>query len=275
MTGERRIEVQAEVPGTPEQVWEAIATGPGITAWFMPAEVDGRPGGEIVHRHEPGTATPGTVTAYDPPHRFAYEEHGWIPDGEHAGAVTATEFLVEARGGGACVVRIVMSGFDDGEAWERATESFGAGWRQALVSLRLYLQHYRGLPVASVSAGAELAGRADDAWESLTAGLGVPSDPAAGDRIAVLAPGAPAFAGTVEEAGGRMLTVVLDRPAPGIGFLGAGGPGDAVHAFVRAQLFGPGLDALAERESAAWAAWLAGHAHGARAAASGAPAPTP
>ena len=48
-----RNEKEIEVPGTPEQVWEAIATGPGITAWFMPAEVD--PG----RRRSPST-TPRT-----------------------------------------------------------------------------------------------------------------------------------------------------------------------------------------------------------------------
>jgi uncharacterized protein YndB with AHSA1/START domain len=33
----RTIELEVEVPGTPEQVWEAIATGQGIAAWFVPA----------------------------------------------------------------------------------------------------------------------------------------------------------------------------------------------------------------------------------------------
>ena len=36
------MKFEVEVPGTPEQVWEAIATGPGISAWFMPADVDRR-----------------------------------------------------------------------------------------------------------------------------------------------------------------------------------------------------------------------------------------
>ena len=34
--GKRWIQVEVEVPGTPEEVWEAIATGPGISSWFMP-----------------------------------------------------------------------------------------------------------------------------------------------------------------------------------------------------------------------------------------------
>jgi len=44
--GRRSITVEIEVPGTPEQVWQAIATGPGISSWFVPAQVeeqDGKP----------------------------------------------------------------------------------------------------------------------------------------------------------------------------------------------------------------------------------------
>ena len=29
-SGRRSIQVEVEVPGTPEEVWQAIATGPGI-----------------------------------------------------------------------------------------------------------------------------------------------------------------------------------------------------------------------------------------------------
>ena len=41
------LELEVEVPGTPEQIWRAIATGPGITAWFMPAEVAEHEGGAV------------------------------------------------------------------------------------------------------------------------------------------------------------------------------------------------------------------------------------
>ena len=37
MNDERTIELSVDVPGTPEEVWDAIATGPGITSWFIPA----------------------------------------------------------------------------------------------------------------------------------------------------------------------------------------------------------------------------------------------
>ena len=42
--GPRRLELEMEVPGTPDQIWAAIATGPGIASWFMPMEIDGREG---------------------------------------------------------------------------------------------------------------------------------------------------------------------------------------------------------------------------------------
>lgn len=257
---DRRIEVEIEVPATPEQAWEAIATGPGITAWFMPADVEGRLGGSIVHRHEAHLETTGTITAYDPPHRFGYEEAGWLPEGEHAAAVTATEFLVEARSGGTCTVRLIMSGFGDGEAWDRAMESFAAGWRQALASLRLYLARFRGEPVAAVNVGGPVAGTGDAAWSALVDALGLPADPQPGERVATTAANAPRLAGTVEQAGSRVLTLVLDEPARGIGFVGAGGPGDQAFAFVRAQLFGPDTAPLAAREQDAWRDWFAGFA---------------
>jgi uncharacterized protein YndB with AHSA1/START domain len=261
MTPERRIEVEIEVPATPEQAWEAVATGPGITAWFMPADVEGHVGGSIVHHHETDMETSGTVIAYDPPHRFAYEELGWMPDGERAAHVTATEFLVEARSGGSCVVRVVMSGFaDEGDAWDRAIESFQAGWRQALLGLRLYLSHFRGEPVATINAVGEEDAPADAVWADLTGALGLPAQPQEGERIATSAPGVPRLAGTVEKAGERMLTLVLDEPAPGIGLVAAGGPGEQVYVFVRAQLFGDDAAEVAAREQEAWTAWLAGRA---------------
>ena len=37
--GQRSVQVEAEVPGSPGEVWQAIASGPGISSWFVPTEV--------------------------------------------------------------------------------------------------------------------------------------------------------------------------------------------------------------------------------------------
>ena len=42
--GQRSVEAEAEVPGSPEEVWRAIATGKGISSWFVPTTVEEREG---------------------------------------------------------------------------------------------------------------------------------------------------------------------------------------------------------------------------------------
>ena len=44
-SGRRWVQSEVEVPGTPEEVWDAIATGPGVSSWFFPTEIEGREGG--------------------------------------------------------------------------------------------------------------------------------------------------------------------------------------------------------------------------------------
>ena len=46
-SGRRSVQVEVEVKGTPEQVWRAIASGPGISAWFVPTKLEGRVGGAL------------------------------------------------------------------------------------------------------------------------------------------------------------------------------------------------------------------------------------
>ena len=41
----RTVDLEVTVPGTPEQVWDAIATGPGISSWLHPTRVDEHVGG--------------------------------------------------------------------------------------------------------------------------------------------------------------------------------------------------------------------------------------
>jgi uncharacterized protein YndB with AHSA1/START domain len=133
---QRQIENRIEVPGTPEQVWEAIATGPGIETWFVPASVEERVGGCVRLDMGAGMADAGRVTVYDAPSRFAYEE-AW-EDG-----VLATEFLVEAASGGTCVVRLVSTLHGDGD-WDHVLKSLDEGWTVFLQVLRVHLTYFSG-----------------------------------------------------------------------------------------------------------------------------------
>ncbi len=67
---QRMIDLSVEVPGTPEQVWLAIATGPGISSWFVPHDVAEREGGKVTMDFGPyGQETAGhRVGASAPSH---------------------------------------------------------------------------------------------------------------------------------------------------------------------------------------------------------------
>src|SRR5262245_38173105 len=71
--GERSIEASVEVPGTPEEVWRAIATGKGISSWFVPTTVDEREGGEAVSSYGPGMDAAAKITKWNPPENFVAE----------------------------------------------------------------------------------------------------------------------------------------------------------------------------------------------------------
>src|SRR5579872_372667 len=91
-SGRRSVAVEVEVTGTPEQVWEAIATGPGVSSWFMPTEVDETAGKWTTH-FGPGMDSVAKVTEWDPPLRYAKEHYALGPKAPPV----ATEWIVEAR----------------------------------------------------------------------------------------------------------------------------------------------------------------------------------
>ncbi|WP_433781095.1 SRPBCC family protein [Actinomycetospora sp. CA-101289] len=258
----RTVDLEVTVPGTPDQVWDAIATGPGISSWLHPTRVDEHVGGafgfDMGGSAEDAHAAPqGTVTAYDAPARFATEAP-WSTAGETT--TLATEWLVAARDEASCTVRMVMSGFGPGDDWDDEVEALREGMAAALETLRLYLTHFAGRRPAVVDAGARRGGPQPAAWTDLLEVTGL-AGARPGDRV-VLA-GTPELAGTVEvlSPGLHRSDVVLlaEAPAPGIADIGTAGA-DA-RATVHLVLFdAPGTDAaaVADRERPRWQAWFAG-----------------
>src|SRR5688572_5439862 len=136
-SGHRSVQAEVEVPGTPEEVWKAIATGPGITSWFVPSTVDERVGGQAVSHFAPDGSmdSVGTITEWDAPRRYAVET-------EEGPGTVATEWVVEARGGGMCTVRVVHSWFAESDDWDSQFEGHAYGWLSFFKILRLYLEHF-------------------------------------------------------------------------------------------------------------------------------------
>lgn len=76
-TGKRWVEMELLVPGAPEQVWQAMATGPGNACWFVRGEIEPRVGGAFRLDFGQGMTTAGDVTTWEPPRQFAYVERDW------------------------------------------------------------------------------------------------------------------------------------------------------------------------------------------------------
>ncbi len=252
-SGRRSIEVEVEVPGTPEEVWQAIATGPGVSSWFVPSEIDGREGGEIVSHFAPGMDARATVTAWEPPHRFTAESRDMGPDAPALG----TEWIVEARSGGVCVVRVVHSLFASTDDWDNQLTSVESGWPAFFRTLRLYLEHFRGQRCSNLQAMAMAPQPVSTAWETLTSGLGL-AGVAPGQRWSAPA-GAPPFAGVVEDAGEsthRFELLRLDEPAPGLALLQATSAGKQVYMAASLYLYGDRGAEAAARDEPLWRSWM-------------------
>lgn len=202
----RPPEVATVVAGTPDEVWELIATGPGISRWFVPASVEPRVGGAITQRHGPGDdgVSRGTISAYEPPHRFVYEE-------DWEGRTMATEFLIEAQSGGSCVVRVVTHGLTADDA--DFTGGLVSGWTQVLATLRVYLATFAGRPAGSARLWTRPGGTLDEAWSDTLRRAGL-HGVAVSQRVESTN-GAP-FTGVVELVQKHGVLVHVDAPHPGV-----------------------------------------------------------
>lgn len=249
----RTIELEAEVHATPEQVWQAIATGPGITSWFVPTQIDGD---TIRFDFGPGLGTDeGTITASEAPHRFRYES-------VQRGRVLAYEVLVEAKDGGSCVVRLVNSGFGTGEDWDDQYFGMTEGWTLFLVHLRLAVEHFAGEPAASIVATGQVPDPEGEGvglgWRALCRALSIPDGVTAGQVVTIgSAEDGPHVVGRVVHVGDEMLIVLLDgEPGRGYAYVGAEAFNSGVMVSAYLYLFGPDADAARDALSDRWYGWM-------------------
>jgi uncharacterized protein YndB with AHSA1/START domain len=248
--GRRYVELELDVHGTPEQVWKAIATGPGISSWFTPTTVEEREGGSMLFDLGPGLQAPATVTRWEPPALFAYEERDWMP----GAPPLATEITVQAQAGGTCRVRLVHSLFATDASWDDQLGSFEAGWPTFFEILQTRMSRFRGEPCAVVSVirGIDVP---EEGWQALTRALGMSGG---GERLRP-EPGVPPISGTVRRVGVRKhpeALVDLEDPAPGMALMSAYSWAEEGSLSLRMYLFGNDAPAVAAREEPRWQQWM-------------------
>jgi uncharacterized protein YndB with AHSA1/START domain len=247
--GQRSVEAEAVVPGTPDDVWQAIATGPGITSWFVPSEVDGRVGGTAVSHFGEGNSmdSVGKITRWDPPRSYVVETQEGVP--------TASEWIVEAHDGGTCTVRVVHRWFADTDDWDNQFEAHTHGWAAFFRILRLYLTHFGGQPSAPVQIGAISPEPPAEAWRRLAEGLGL-ADASVGPFATKGS--SPPLAGEIVSAGVPQypeLLLRLTEPSPGAAHMFAM-PMGQTYLSVRFYFYGPQADAAAAAAKPAWHGWV-------------------
>ena len=253
-SGRRSVQVEVEVPGTPEEVWQAIATGPGISSWFVPAEFEERDGKPVAVtlNFGPGMESRSVITAWDAPKRWAAQGEGW-----GGSPPIADEWTVEARAGGTCVVRIVHSLFAETDDWDGQLEGTEKGWPAFFRILHIYLSHFRGQRSEMMQwlAPMPAAKSTAEAWEMLTAALGL-TGVGVGERWTAPA-GVPSISGVVEHVNQRPYNALirLDGPGPGVATFGAVNFGGCM-ATLSFYLYGDRAAATAARETPEWQAWI-------------------
>lgn len=253
--GKRWVEMEFLVPGTPEQVWHAMATGPGNAAWFIRAEIEEKIGGTLAFHFAPDVTSGGTVTQWEPPHRFGYVEVGWA---ENAPPV-ATEITIIARSGNQCLVRMVHSLFSTTDDWDDQMEGFESGWSGFIEVLRLYLSHHAGQTAASFQIGAEAQGEALATWQKLLRGIGQGSADV-GQDWSVKA--GETFSGHVtrvrQDEKQRYVLMRIDGDAPGALLFGIYRSGETIRLSLCRFFYGPKAGETAATVEPQWQAWLDG-----------------
>ncbi|MFE1441776.1 SRPBCC domain-containing protein [Streptomyces sp. NPDC058739] len=192
MTHPFEIELEITLPASPDQVWEAIATGPGVDSWFMGRnEIEPREGG-VSAMTIGGQREEAVISAFEPGKRLASRTAA-----AEDGRFMAFEYLIEGREGGSTVLRVVHSGLL-GDDWEDEYDALRRGWPFHLHTLREYLAHFAGrtgVPVFAVTHSGERPAR--EVREALVRGLSLPGPVTAGTRVQAVPAGLPPLDGEV------------------------------------------------------------------------------
>jgi uncharacterized protein YndB with AHSA1/START domain len=159
------IRREVELDASSEQVWEAIATSPGLAAWFMPMEID--PDSPMVTSWEPGRRLGVRTPAADD------------------GSFQVFDYRLESDSPRRTRLRFSHSGFT-GDDWIDDFEAVtGAGWDMYLHTLGQYFVHFAGRAAVYLESEAPPASADPASWPRLVAALGLvePVEPGAAVRF--------------------------------------------------------------------------------------------
>lgn len=254
-SGKRWVDMAFVVSATPEQVWQAMATGPGNSSWFTPTTIEEGVGGAISFEFGTEMCSRGEVTEWEPPHRFAYVENEW----QEGAPPLATEITITGRSGGRCLVRMVHSLFATDESWDDQMEGFENGWPGFFDVLKIYLEHFFAQEATTLSCVSRAQGTSLELWHRLLEALNlhgadVGQVRALPDELESLEV---AIERTHQDAKKRYLVLRAIQPFGGVVLVGTYQTENGVNVSVTSYLYGDAAKQTHPQRAERWREWHA------------------
>ncbi|HEX2068896.1 MAG TPA: SRPBCC domain-containing protein [Actinomycetota bacterium] len=235
------VDRQLEVAAAPEQAWDAITTGDGMDGWFMGRnEITPGVGGKV-RTVSPAFTEEATITAWEPPTRFAYRG-----DELEDGTVHQFEYQIEPRPNGSSI-RWLHTGVL-GPDWESTYEAMNEGDPMYFQKLAEYLTYFYPRKATVVDAFGPNIPDQERVWATLRPALGLPGPVKTDERVRLTPEGLEVVDGVVDWVSPSMLGVRTDD-----------GLYRFIHGFegtvmVGHHIYVPGLDQKEQQE--AWSSWM-------------------
>lgn len=229
-----------ELPATPEQVWAAVATGPGNLGWVFPMEIEPWEGGVV-------SRGPCTVTVWDPPRKFACRLD------RDDGFSHVLEYHLKARDGGTTVLRTAIHRVHTGtvdDVWKTSVAATGEYTDFYHHTLEQYLRYFTGRPATFVQASGPAAATEENAFTMLRRGLGLSDDVAQGNQVRLTPTGLDPLDAVVDYSTPHFIGL---RTADGL-YRFFGGNAWGMPVGLSLHLFADGVDQ--DKTEHAWRVWL-------------------
>jgi len=135
-TPEKALIFEVSIPATPPAVWQAFATSDGLSTWLTPgAIVDLRKGGEWTAHFPGGKTGGGTILSFVPEQEMTLSAMAPEQFPAVRAERTTARFQFIANGKNT-TVRLVQTGWKNGEEWDQAYNYLAQGNAQMLETLR-------------------------------------------------------------------------------------------------------------------------------------------
>lgn len=139
-----RIEQETFIDAPVERVWAVLTEPAHVTGWFGDtAEIDLRPGGNVVFGWKEHGRVQAVVETVEPPRSFSYRWASAFDTPPGAGSSTLVEFTLTPDGAGTRL-RVVETGFTTlaipAAEQQKRYEDNTNGWAEEIGELKVYAE---------------------------------------------------------------------------------------------------------------------------------------